>query len=403
MTVQENVEYGLRVKGVARRERRVKAQEVLERVRLAERRRAASRCSSRAASGSASRSRARSSTRRRVLLLDEPLGALDLKLRQEMQVFLKALQRDLGITFVYVTHDQEEALTMSDRIAVFNEGRIEQIGTPGGRLRAPADGVRRRLRRRVERARARRAALHDPPGEDPHERGTTADGRAAESCARSSTSASVTRYVVDLDAGGRARRRSAEPRDVVAGRAGGARQARPARVEARAHLRDRQGGRAVTQDQEGTRARWRRSPPRCAFPPPASSAGNGLPTTIGKGEGQLNLIAWEGYTQPQWVKPFEKATGCKVQREVRRLVRRDGDADAPGRRVAVRHGLRVGRREPAPDLRRGRAARQRQADPGLEELHPAAASRRRTTRSTASTTASRCSGARTRCSTTRRR
>src|SRR5258708_5174788 len=67
-----------------------------------------------------------------VLLLDEPLGALDLKLRQEMQVFLKALQRDLGITFVYVTHDQEEALTMSDRMAVFNEGRIEQIGSPGG-------------------------------------------------------------------------------------------------------------------------------------------------------------------------------------------------------------------------------------------------------------------------------
>src|SRR5206468_4781482 len=65
-----------------------------------------------------------------VLLLDEPLGALDLKLRQEMQVFLKALQRDLGITFVYVTHDQEEALTMSDRLAVFNEGRIEQIGSP---------------------------------------------------------------------------------------------------------------------------------------------------------------------------------------------------------------------------------------------------------------------------------
>ena len=66
--------------------------------------------------------------RPKVLLLDEPLGALDLKLRQEMQVFLKALQRDLGITFVYVTHDQEEALTMSDRLAVFNQGRIEQIG-----------------------------------------------------------------------------------------------------------------------------------------------------------------------------------------------------------------------------------------------------------------------------------
>jgi putative spermidine/putrescine transport system ATP-binding protein len=68
--------------------------------------------------------------RPKVLLLDEPLGALDLKLRQEMQVFLKALQQDLGMTFLYVTHDQEEALTMSDHVAVFNEGKIEQIGTP---------------------------------------------------------------------------------------------------------------------------------------------------------------------------------------------------------------------------------------------------------------------------------
>src|SRR5207245_7678705 len=68
--------------------------------------------------------------RPRVLLLDEPLGALDLKLRQEMQVELKAIQQEVGITFVYVTHDQEEALTMSDRIAVFNAGRIEQIGSP---------------------------------------------------------------------------------------------------------------------------------------------------------------------------------------------------------------------------------------------------------------------------------
>jgi putative spermidine/putrescine transport system ATP-binding protein len=76
--------------------------------------------------------------RPRVLLLDEPLGALDLKLRQEMQVFLKSLQRDLGMTFIYVTHDQEEALTMSDRIAVFNEGRIEQIGTPADVYDRPA-------------------------------------------------------------------------------------------------------------------------------------------------------------------------------------------------------------------------------------------------------------------------
>jgi putative spermidine/putrescine transport system ATP-binding protein len=76
--------------------------------------------------------------RPRVLLLDEPLGALDLKLRQEMQLFLKTLQTELEITFLYVTHDQEEALTMSDRIAVFNAGRIEQIGTPADVYERPA-------------------------------------------------------------------------------------------------------------------------------------------------------------------------------------------------------------------------------------------------------------------------
>jgi putative spermidine/putrescine transport system ATP-binding protein len=74
----------------------------------------------------------------RVLLLDEPLGALDLKLREQMQVELKAIQRQVGITFVYVTHDQQEALTMSDRVAVFNEGRIEQIGTPIAIYERPA-------------------------------------------------------------------------------------------------------------------------------------------------------------------------------------------------------------------------------------------------------------------------
>ena len=74
--------------------------------------------------------------RPRVLLLDEPLGALDLKLREQMQIELKGIQGEVGITFIYVTHDQEEALTMSDRIAVFNEGGIEQVGNAGGGLRA---------------------------------------------------------------------------------------------------------------------------------------------------------------------------------------------------------------------------------------------------------------------------
>jgi putative spermidine/putrescine transport system ATP-binding protein len=137
MTVRENVEYGLRVKGIGRRERRTMATEVLERVRLPH---VADRRPVQLSGGQRQRiALARAIVNSpSVLLLDEPLGALDLKLRQEMQVFLKALQRDLGITFVYVTHDQEEALTMSDRLAVFNEGRIEQIGAPGEVYEHPA-------------------------------------------------------------------------------------------------------------------------------------------------------------------------------------------------------------------------------------------------------------------------
>ena len=85
-----------------------------------------------------------------MLLLDEPLGALDLKLRKGLQVELKRIQREVGITFVYVTHDQEEALTMSDRIAVMNDGRVEQVGRPRGGLRAAGDHLRRRLHRRLQ-------------------------------------------------------------------------------------------------------------------------------------------------------------------------------------------------------------------------------------------------------------
>ena len=88
-----------------------------------------------------------------MLLLDEPLGALDLKLRKEMQFELKNIQRDIGITFVHVTHDQEEAMTMADYIVVMNGGHIEQLGTPGRALRASGDGVRRQLPRRLEPAR----------------------------------------------------------------------------------------------------------------------------------------------------------------------------------------------------------------------------------------------------------
>ena len=93
-----------------------------------------------------------------MLLLDEPLGALDLKLREQMQVELQQIQRAAGITFVLVTHDQDEALTLADRIVVFDAGRVEQAGPAAGGVRAARDAVRRRVRRHVEPAASRRRA-----------------------------------------------------------------------------------------------------------------------------------------------------------------------------------------------------------------------------------------------------
>jgi putative spermidine/putrescine transport system ATP-binding protein len=129
MSVLDNVAYGLRVRGVGRKERTARAREALAMVRLPD---LGDRRPHQLSGGQRQRiALARAIVvRPRVLLLDEPLGALDLKLREQMQVELKQLQRDLGITFVFVTHDQEEALTLSDRIAVFSEGRIVQLGTP---------------------------------------------------------------------------------------------------------------------------------------------------------------------------------------------------------------------------------------------------------------------------------
>ena len=129
MSVLENVEYGLRVKKVGRREYRTRALAALDTVRLAG---FGDRSPHQLSGGQRLRvALARALVNRpRVLLLDEPLGALDLKLRREMQIELKQMQRELGITFVFVTHDQEEALTMSDRIAVFRDGQVEQVATP---------------------------------------------------------------------------------------------------------------------------------------------------------------------------------------------------------------------------------------------------------------------------------
>jgi putative spermidine/putrescine transport system ATP-binding protein len=201
MTVAENVEYGLRVKGMSRKERRSRAEAMLEKVRLP---------------GLGKRKPVQLSGGQRqrvalaraivngppVLLLDEPLGALDLKLRQEMQIFLKELQRDLGITFVYVTHDQEEALTMSDRLAVFNEGRIEQVGAPADVYEHPQTefvagfvGVSNVLERGGRRFTIRPEKIrmsNDDAGSG--EPGTVREVVYV---------GMVTRYVVDLDDGGR--------------------------------------------------------------------------------------------------------------------------------------------------------------------------------------------------------
>ena len=129
MSVGENIGYGLRIKGVPAAERRRRVESALQMVRLAG---LDSRRPNQLSGGQRQRvALARAIVNEpQVLLLDEPLGALDLKLRQEMQLELLRVQREVGITFVYVTHDQEEALTMSDRIAVLSQGRIEQIGGP---------------------------------------------------------------------------------------------------------------------------------------------------------------------------------------------------------------------------------------------------------------------------------
>jgi putative spermidine/putrescine transport system ATP-binding protein len=141
-----------------------------------------------------------------VLLLDEPLGALDLKLRQEMQLFLKSLQQDLGITFIYVTHDQDEALTMSDRLAVFDKGRIEQIGSPAEVYEHPASafvagfvGVSNVIERDGRRFAVRPEKIRmTNDGDDSLTNAHKESGHIRDVV----YAGMVTRYLVDLDRGG---------------------------------------------------------------------------------------------------------------------------------------------------------------------------------------------------------
>ena len=137
MSVEQNVGYGLMVRRVAKPQRRDRVREALATVRLTgyEDRRPGELSGGQRQRVALARALINWPS---VLLLDEPLGALDRKLREQMQLELKGLQREIGITFVFVTHDQDEALTMSDRIAVFNLGRIEQVGTPSDIYERPA-------------------------------------------------------------------------------------------------------------------------------------------------------------------------------------------------------------------------------------------------------------------------
>jgi putative spermidine/putrescine transport system ATP-binding protein len=213
MSVAQNVGYGLMVKKVSRSERATRVDEALAMVRLEE---YGQRSPGQLSGGQRQRvALARALVMRpRVLLLDEPLGALDLKLRQQMQIELKDIQQDVRLTFIYVTHDQEEALTMSDRLAVFNHGTIEQIGTPADVYERPATGfvagfvgVSNVLEGEIA-----RAIAGDPqPFTIRPEKIALAeigDPVASEDCSATGTVrevvylGAVTRYIVQLDAGG---------------------------------------------------------------------------------------------------------------------------------------------------------------------------------------------------------
>ena len=213
---------------------------------------------------------------------------------------------------------------MSDRMAVFNEGRIEQIGTPAEVYEHPADRVRRRLRRHLERARARRPPLHDPPGEDPHDRGTAPASPAW--CARSSTSgwSPATSSTSTPAASSSSCDRTSRRRRT--GTRGTGKRVRLAWRPEHTYEIDKEG--TSEADQEGTRAAGGVAAALCV-PAAGIGSGNGLPTKIGKGEGSstCRLGGLHPAAVGQAVQEGDRLQGAT---EVRRLVGRDGDAHAEG-------------------------------------------------------------------------
>ncbi|MGZ4730072.1 MAG: ABC transporter ATP-binding protein [Acidimicrobiales bacterium] len=213
--VGENVEYGLKVKGVGRADRRARAADALAMVRLEG---YGSRRINQLSGGQRQRvALARALVNRpKVLLLDEPLGALDLKLREEMQVELKRIQSEVGITFIYVTHDQDEALAMSDRLAVFSAGHLEQVGPPAEVYERPAsafvagfvgtsnvitDDLARRLRGSTEPFTVRPEKLRCIPAAAAHDP-TDGEIRATGTIRSTVYLGERTRYTIELDGGG---------------------------------------------------------------------------------------------------------------------------------------------------------------------------------------------------------
>ena len=334
MTVQQNVEYGLSVKRVAKDERRQRAQGALHMVQLEG---YGSRKPSQLSGGQRQRvALARAIVNRpRVLLLDEPLGALDLKLRQEMQIELKSIQQEVGITFVYVTHDQEEALTMSDRLAVFNEGRIEQIGPPAQVYEHPESefiaafvGVSNVIERGGRTYTVRPEKIHmledgeEPAAELHVEAGVVRDVQYA---------GPFTRYYVAARARRRAPGAHTEPRR---GLGAGARDERShgapgmapgtgvghRRIRGRIRMRTRRKRVAAWASLGMLVAALSVVAAGCGGgDDSASTEIEGLGSTLeeiqanAKDEGEVNLVIWAGYADKSWADAFTKQTGCTVK------------------------------------------------------------------------------------------
>ncbi len=389
MTVAENVEYGLRVKKVAKDERRDRVNEALAMVQLGA---FGGRKPAQLSGGQRQRvALARALVNRpKVLLLDEPLGALDLKLRQAMQIELKEIQQSVGLTFIYVTHDQEEALTMSDRLAVFNHGRIEQVGTPAEVYERPATGfvagfvgVSNVLEGRAaaeisgsEHAftiRPEKIAMREPDAAVGTRRlfGIRTRPRGRIPGCHHAVHRAARR-------GGRAGGDAAEPLDVVDGGAAGSGEGGTSGVGAEEQPTGR-GGRRRARGVHGPRGggsmrkqlKWFAVAGVLALVAAACGSDDGdggggggggdgggdtiTPAktydAIGEGEGALELIAWHGYTEDgttegyeayDWVTPFETESGCDVNvnyadtSDEMVTLMRQGGGSVVRRRVGVR-------------------------------------------------------------------